>query len=275
MYTLNKLVWGFANPAVIGLCALVIGMLCASRFRLVSRIALAFAALWLWFFMTPLCSEMLGVPLERDFLADGKVPRIADFAQSDAIIIHGGSMGGSSNICEYAEMWSSADRVWQGARLYKAGKAPQIIVTSGGVDFSTVPLLADFGVPTNAIVIIDKPRNTEEEAKAVASLLGQRSKVKGQTKEFNHHCLTSDLGPLTSKPKVLVVSSAWHMKRTILMYAKYAPDLEAIPAPADWEFSVREGGFSWGSLYPQAEFMERNSYAFHEWLGLIWYRYFR
>jgi len=27
---------------------------------------------------------------------------------------------------------------------------------------------------------------------------GQRSKVKGQTEEFNHHCLTSDLGPLTS-----------------------------------------------------------------------------
>ena len=256
MYTLNKLVWGFANPAVIGLCALVIGMLCASRFRLVSRIALAFAALWLWFFMTPLCSEMLGVPLERDFLADGKVPRIADFAQSDAIIIHGGSMGGSSNICEYAEMWSSADRVWQGARLYKAGKAPQIIVTSGGVDFSTVPLLADFGVPTNAIVIIDKPRNTEEEAKAVASYLQLQLST-------------------STKPKVLVVSSAWHMKRTMLMYAKYAPDLEAIPAPADWEFSVREGGFSWGSLYPQAEFMERNSYAFHEWLGLIWYRYFR
>ena len=72
-----------------------------------------------------------------------------------------------------------------------------------------------------------------------------------------------------------MVSSAWHMKRTMLMYAKYAPDLEAIPAPADWEFSVREGGLSLGSLYPQAEFMERNSYAFHEWLGLIWYKYFR
>ena len=28
---------------------------------------------------------------------------------------------------------------------------------------------------------------------------GQRLKVKGQTEEFNHHCLTSDLGPLTSK----------------------------------------------------------------------------
>ena len=57
MYTLNKLVWGFANPAVIGLCALVIGMVCASRFRLVSRIVLAFAALWLWFFMTPIARK--------------------------------------------------------------------------------------------------------------------------------------------------------------------------------------------------------------------------
>jgi len=34
---------------------------------------------------------------------------------------------------------------------------------------------------------------------------GQRSKVKGQTEEFNHHCLTSDLGPLTSSPRLAVI----------------------------------------------------------------------
>ena len=38
---------------------------------------------------------------------------------------------------------------------------------------------------------------TTDGAPAWASYAGQRSKVKGQTKEFNHHCLTSDLGPLT------------------------------------------------------------------------------
>ena len=38
---------------------------------------------------------------------------------------------------------------------------------------------------------------TTDGAPAWASYAGQRSKVKGQTKEFNNHCLTSDLGPLT------------------------------------------------------------------------------
>jgi len=34
---------------------------------------------------------------------------------------------------------------------------------------------------------------------------GQRSKVKGQTEEFNHHCLTSDLGPLTSSLRIAII----------------------------------------------------------------------
>ena len=80
----------------------------------------------------------------------------------------------------------------------------------------------------------------------------------------------------TNRPKVLVVTSAWHMKRTMLMYEKYAPDVEAIPAPCDFENTLgadKIGG--WASLLPAPEAFLGNSVAFHEWLGYFGYKWFR
>ena len=54
---------------------------------------------------------------------------------------------------------------------------------------------------------------------------GQRSKVKGQTEECNH-CLTSDLGPLTSKTQAL--SSKELRKQRAAERAKYAPQMKEL-----------------------------------------------
>ena len=69
--------------------------------------------------------------------------------------------GGDTNVCDTAEMWSSADRVWQAVRLYKVAKADKIVVTGGGVVASTKVLLLDFGVSDEAIIFDEVPRNTE------------------------------------------------------------------------------------------------------------------
>ena len=72
---------------------------------------------------------IVGVPLEREFLVDGRVPMVESFPEADVIVLLGGSMGIETNTSSYAEMATSADRVWQTARLYKAGKAQQVIAT--------------------------------------------------------------------------------------------------------------------------------------------------
>ena len=260
MYTVNKIVGYLLSP--VGFCIALVFVVVVAwslKRRQLAGLAtvLALANFWLW--STPLISKWMGVALEAEFLDKGRAPTIELLPQADLIELHGGSMGGDTNFSSYAEMWSSADRVWHAARLWKAGKASKILVTSIGTDLSTGGLLSDLGVPKEAIIYDFGPRNTEEEAKVVAV-----------------HCSTSTLDFASARPKVLVVTSAWHMKRTMLMYQKYAPNVEPIPAPCDFENTLSiDGALGWRCLFPDPSAFMSNSIAFHEWLGYWGYKFFR
>ena len=242
--------------------------------------------LFIYIFSIPLTCQFLGESLEAPFLVDGRAPTMESYPQADYIELHGGAMGVNTNLSDTAEMWLSADRVWHAARLWKAGKAPKIIVTSSNTVYSTLPLLMDFGIPTNAVIIIEEPRNTEEEARAVARLLSSSASSSSRkdvlSSSASSNSRKEDKIPLSnsnwnsnSKPRVLVVSSAWHMKRTMLMYEKYAPDVEAIPAPTDWNYSHGHIGFSFSQFIPQTTCMDGCFIALHEWVGYWGYRWFR
>ena len=207
MYYINKIV-GFVVSPIGGAIA---GLLCSLAFSRLGRKRVAqwvggLTIVWLWLWMTPIMTWVVGVPLEREFLVDGRVPLVEAFPEADAIVLLGGSMGIETNLSSYAEMWPSADRVWQTARLYKAGKAPIVIATGNGAIDTTLPLLKDFGLP-GGIVSFHDARNTEEEAKLVERM---------------------------GYKKILLVTSAWHMKRARLMFEMYAPSVEVVCAPADF-----------------------------------------
>ena len=260
MYTLNKIVGYLISPVGFGMALVAVAILARvlGRRRL-AKWAVVFALANFWIWSTPWMTQWIGAALESEFLVDGRVPTVESLPQADLIELHGGAMGLATNFNPYAEMWSSADRVWRAARLWKAGKAQKILVTSGSTDLTTGPLLEDLGVSKEAIIYDFGPRNTEEEAKAIARMF---------------EC--SECSNAEKKPKVLVVTSAWHMKRTMLMYQKYAPNVEAIPAPCDFENTLgadKIGG--WTSLLPAPEAFLGNSVAFHEWLGYWSYKWFR
>lgn len=261
MYILNKIIGWAISPVGIALVLLVASAVAlVFRRAKVARILTIGTLGWLWLWSTPMMSRWIGASLEADYLVEGRVPRVESFPTADAIVLLGGSMGIDTNLSDYAEMWTSADRVWQAARLYKAAKAPKIIITSPSCEMSTKGLLMDFGIPTNSIVVLAEPRNTEQEAKCVAK------------------CCIANQQPTTnnSKPKALLVTSAWHMKRAMLMFEKYAPDVEAIPAPADFENTLGANNFcGLASLLPAPEAFVGNSVAFHEWLGYFGYKWLR
>ena len=261
MYVLNKIVGWTISPAGIAL-ALVVASALAMAFRRakIARILTIGAFGWLWLWSTPVVSRWVGATLESAYLVKGRVPRVETFPTADAIVLLGGSMGIDTALSDYAEMWTSADRVWQASRLYKAARAPKIIITSPGCELSTKGLLMDFGVPTNAIAVLREPRNTEQEAKCVAK------------------CFIANQEPATnsSQSKVLLVTSAWHMKRAMLMFEKYASAVEVIPAPADFENSMMKSRpFSILELFPDHNAFLLNSVSFHEWLGYWGYKLLR
>lgn len=261
MYILNKIIGWTISPVGIALVLLVASaMALALRRAKVARILTIGTLGWLWLWSTPMMSRWVGASLEADYLVEGRVPRVESFPAADAIVLLGGSMGIDTNLSDYAEMWTSADRVWQAARLYKAAKAPKVIITSPSCELSTKGLLMDFGIPTNSIVVLAEPRNTEQEARSIAKAM---KPVKGQ-------------GLGEQRMKILLVTSAWHMKRAMLMFEKYAPDVEAVPAPADFENTLGANNIcGWVSLLPAPEAFVGNSVAFHEWLGYFGYKWLR
>lgn len=254
MYFLNKIVGGLLNPLVIGLVMVVASGLCLWRsWRKTGFGLLIGAVAWLWLWSTPMMYRWIGGSLESEW----PVVKAEDAPTADAIVLLGGGMGSNTNVYPYAEMWNGADRVWHAARLYKAGKAPLIVPTGRGEQESTVPLLRDLGVPESAIVVENKARNTEENARFVEKILEPRNTQ-------------------NTRKRVLLVTSAWHMRRSVLMYRKYAPSLEIIPAAADYEATVNTSHpFCFKDIWPDTNALFANSYIFKEYLGYWGYRLLR
>ena len=275
MYYINKVIGFLVSPIGGAIAGGVIAVVCArlGRKRLARWIG-GLTVAWLWLWMTPIMTCVVGVPLERYFLVDGRVPAVETFPEADAIVLLGGSMGIETNLSSCAEMWTSADRVWQAARLYKAGKSPKVIATSGRVVETTFPLLKEFGIPEAALMKVDDARNTEEEARSIGKMLGKSVGVEefSESDSPTHSLKHSS----TARPKVLLVTSAWHMKRARLMFEKYAPSVEVVCAPADFENSiVAARPFSFSDFLPDPGVFMGNSVALHEWVGIVGYRLFR
>ena len=258
MYILNKIVGGCLNPLVVGMALMLIACICLWLKRRRIGVGFALASIgWLWLWSTPMMYRWIGGALEREWTA----VKAEEAPEADAIVLLGGGMGSNTNVYPnaemYSEMWNGADRVWHAARLWKAGKAPIVIPTGCGEKDSTVPLLRDLGVPDEAILVEDKARNTEENARFVERILEPRNTQ-------------------NTRKRVLLVTSAWHMRRSVLMYKKYAPSLEIIPAAADYEATVITGHpFAFKDIWPDANMLFANSYIFKEYLGYWGYRLFR
>ena len=246
MYYLNKIAWALLNPLVIGLLLAVAGIVFACLRKRKTCVGLLVSAVtWLWFWSMPLVSNALGASLESEF----EPVSVEQLPQADAIILLGGGMGAATNVYPYANIFAAADRAWHSARIYKAGKAPLIVPSGSGCDCTEVPFLVDLGVPREAIHVEAESRNTEENAKFVAELL----------KERDH-------------PKALLVTSAWHMRRALLMYRRYAPNLEIVPAACDYESTINHDQSSGIGIFPDFNAFAGSSVMWKEVLGYWWYK---
>ena len=254
MYFINKIVGALISPlglAMVALAAAVAWSAWRGGRRILSVTALV-VVIWLWVWGMKAWSLVVGMPLERGWTC----LKAEDAPSADAIVVLGGGMSAAPGAYPYPDMHSAADRVWHAARLYRAGKAPIVIPSGAGDRESVVPLLVDFGVPTEAVVGEYQARNTEENALFVQELLRRRRNDGG-------------------KLRILLVTSAWHMRRSLLMYRRYAPDLEIVPAPADFENTVLCARFELRHLVPSAEDFYRNSCMVKELVGYWGYRLLR
>ena len=147
---------------------------------------------------------------------------------ADAIVVLGGGTVTKSAPRRMVEINGAGDRILYAVQLYRESAADLILAGGSYISWlegeteSSSPasemaeLMTDvLDVPDTVLLIQDRSLNTYEEAVEDAKLLNERG-----------------------LKKILLVSSATHLRRAVPLFEKQG--LEVIPAPTDFSFSDRE-----------------------------------
>ncbi|ABL66584.1 YdcF family protein [Chlorobium phaeobacteroides] len=233
----------------LGLCFLLF----AAGLLLKSRGVIFFGVALLWVFSMPVTGDFLTRLVCGVYSFRGSAASLPD---ADAVVVLSGMIERVDG-APLGEWGEAVDRFDGGIELFRAGKAPLLVFTGGWIPWrpDRVPegeLLSRravlLGVSPEAIRVTEKVENTAEEAVAVRRLLG------------------SGLG---SEKTVILVTSAYHMHRSVLLFRREG--LRVIPFPVDFSFGGPES-LTVLSFLPDAGALRLSERALRELLGIAFYR---
>ncbi len=234
--------------AVFGLWLLAGGCLLLRSQRAGFALALT-GVLGLWLASTPFLAHVLDTALDSHYPATAP----QDAPAADAIVVLGGALAGYPAPRRPGIILTpAAGRVWHAAALYRAGKAPVVVVAAGSMRFAgdqvEADLIADvlvsLGVPAQAIVRERGSRTTLENAAntlPVVRRLGAR--------------------------RVLLVTSSDHMWRAMATFrhAWAGMPVELLASPTDSYSTVPAGPKMW---FPTAFALASVTKAVKEYAGM-------
>ncbi len=224
-----------------GFVALTLGFF--ARWRLSLRMAV-FAWAWLWVWSMPVTSDAL-----LGWIEDQAGPRqIEALPHVKVMVLLGGGISGPRLPRRpNPDLNSSADRLWHAARLFRAGKASQIILSGGSLNTgdgseaeAMRQFMLDLGIPASVMSLESGSENTAGNARLTAEMLAKQ----GIT-------------------EILLVTSALHMPRAKRLFEKTG--LVVIPAPTDFE--IIDMPFGLLRLMPDANALNGSAKAMKELLG--------
>ncbi len=244
---LSLLIYPLGTSIVLALISAV--FICTQRLRAGASLAMA-AFFWLTLWSLSPVADALSRSLEGQSVdrAIEKVP------EADLILVFGGVMKPPTMGHPYANLGSSADRVWQAARLYHAGKAELVVLSGGRNNWQEressqaavmASFLRDLGVPDSAIILEERSRNTYENAVNCAEIMRRRG-----------------------AKHALLITSALHMPRAKASMATTAMAFTAIAT----DFEVADRHLSARDWLPNVQALQLSTLALHEWIGIGVYR---
>ena len=248
MFFFKRLVTPYILPPGLFILALILsGALCVFWHRRKIGIFNLAIGLLFWICCTAPFSDFLMRGLESEFYMPKKV-------KGDVLILLGGGI--IDKVPDFSGYGIPTDRmigrIVTAVRLQKNLNIP-IIVSSGKAskNRNSAALIAkrfliDLGVQEDQIVIEEKSRDTYENAKYIREI-----------------CSRNDY------KNPILITSASHMKRSLLSFKKVGIDV--MPYPANFQSkSINEYG--WHSYLPRSSSLGKTSLAFHEYLGLFFYK---
>ena len=228
------------------LLLLIAGGLLLSRWRRTAGRALAAAGICLLYVLSidPVANRLIR-PLEAAY-----PPLQISGARADAVVVLGGGVKDLTWVPLAPEPGEhSLARLVAGIELARTLRLPLVVSGGSGDTAGGGPLEADaladtavrLGFPRQDLVIERGSRNTWENAASVKAL------VPGKT--------------------VILVTSAFHMKRAAAMFRKNG--FTVLPAPVNYQSTSRP--WSPDELIPRANALATSSTALAERLSLAWY----
>jgi uncharacterized SAM-binding protein YcdF (DUF218 family) len=240
MYALGKFLASLAFPPGLFALLILVSLLFLSLGKRKTGIAFAVATLLLTYGLSIFAvADLIVAPLEA------KYPPISDAEGSAAIVVLGGGAMDHSpeNGGQPVLTPESAARALYGFELSKRYGLP--LVYSGGEDgnqgIAAKRLWLSLGVPEKKIILETKSYDTKTNASRVAEIL------KGG--------------------KVIVVTSAYHMPRSILSFRKAG--MQPVAAPTMYLFKYFEPGLA--DFLPNTGALDKTTIALHEYVGLLYY----
>ncbi|MBR0964400.1 YdcF family protein [Bradyrhizobium diazoefficiens] len=225
-------------------------LLMASRFAALGRkLAVVTLVLLALSAFSPL-GNLLLYPLESRFPAWDP-----SRGAPDGIIVLGGSVDSDLSAAHRTPVVAyAADRLiapaelarrYPNARIVFTGGSANLIATDAREADYAVPILDSLGIPKERLIIERDSRNTWENA-----------------------IFTKKLVTLKPGERWLLVTSAFHMPRSMGIFRKAGFDVE--PYPVDWRMGGRDELFAFTRLGKEG--LEKTEVAVREWIGLLAYR---
>jgi uncharacterized SAM-binding protein YcdF (DUF218 family) len=244
MQALKQLVGVLATPLVLALVGLLLGGLARAfgRRRLAIWLCVSAAAL-VYFLATPLMATALLAPLERSY----PPLRVEPELEIRHVVVLGSYYAPRDGLPVTATLGADGlARIVEGVRLARMFPEAKLVVSGGSAPghmpsaLGYAQLAQELGIDSDRLAVIDSPRNTAEEAAAIARMLGSSTFV--------------------------LVTSASHMPRAMqLMRSAGARPLAAPTAHR----ADRSGIWRWRALLPAASSLRGSELALHEYVGLF------
>ena len=242
MIYLHKILPLIFSPLIMIIVLIFVGLITSSKkISLIGVIILIVCSL-------PVVSNKLVAYLESDY----QLSKPSNIASADAIVVLSGMIRtvNSKEGLDY-EFSEASDRIFAGINLFKEKKAPKLILTRGKLPWSVGIPEGEYlkeiaiinGISENNILLTENVENTDQEAKAIKKLLSE------------------------DKPKVILVTSAFHMPRAQIVLE--AAGINVVPFPVDFQRGISKLTFM--SFMPSASALSKTSFFVREMIGRIYY----
>jgi uncharacterized SAM-binding protein YcdF (DUF218 family) len=253
IYLLSKLLPLALLPLGLSLILLLVGLIGRWRWPVIAAVVL------LWVCSLGLVSQTLWRWLE----APWQRTSASEAPPAEAIVVLSGGRHPAPGAARVSE-WHDPDRFLAGLDLYRAGKAPRLLFTGGasplrpGQPPEGQRYLAEaqqLGIPAGVMASTPPVVNTAEEAVAIRRLLDASRNASAPS------------------PRILLVTSAFHMRRAQRLFERQGLVVE--PFPVDFQARGAWAGPQWRDptqWVPSAGALDGSSRALRELLGRLIYR---